>query len=293
MTDFAGYTQAQWAERQERFARAALPQFQPLAAALDALASDLIARVINPDPENGTDVMALTFAIKQQEHLRSLQTLIAAGHHRDAYLIARTMVEGFGRLFWSFQQTPDRTERWLWFGAIVDYRQTLENEREGLVGEAEDRATLWALAEQHGEPFYTKEARNRLAQAKRNGTDDPMPEDPWVDRWTPKKIKEMFSEIGQEVLYDTFYGRASEWIHWGPRAIFMAMEPGESGIPAFGAEDWLAATWSLQAGCTAFLNSLVLLNHHFALGRSEYLQQQSRAIDRIYAEAKKAAEQPD
>jgi hypothetical protein len=75
----------------------------------------------------GTGSVEFTFAIKQQEYLRSLRTLIAAGHHRDAFITARTMVEGFGRLFWAFQGKPEQTNRWFWFGAIVDYRQTLEN----------------------------------------------------------------------------------------------------------------------------------------------------------------------
>jgi hypothetical protein len=120
-----------------------------------------------------------------------------------------------------------------------------------------------------------------------------MPEDPWVDRWNHKKIKDMFSEIGHSLLYETFYGWASEWIHLGPRALFRAMEPGTSGLREFSEDDQLAATWSLQTGCTALLECLGLFDHHFALGQRQRLQQQADVIMRIHVDAEKAVDQLD
>src|SRR3954467_1280709 len=122
-----GETQAQRAERQERHSLAVLPRLNELADLLETITHDVYEKRIAFTPDNGADVMALSFVTKQHEHLRSVRTLITAGLHRDALLIAGTMIEGLGRLLWAFNEVPERTDLWFWFGAILDWRQTLKN----------------------------------------------------------------------------------------------------------------------------------------------------------------------
>src|SRR5215208_6534501 len=125
-------TQDQRAERQEGFSRAELPRLNDLAADLEAITRDVFEKRITYVLDNSADVMVLSFVTKQHEHLRSVRTLIAAGLQRDALLIARTMIEGMAILLWAFNKVPDRPDQWLWFGAILDWRQTLKNEAAGM-----------------------------------------------------------------------------------------------------------------------------------------------------------------
>ena len=126
-------TQDQRIERQERAAQNALLNLIETVDELLAFVDTLFEPRIKYDRTNGADVMALTFATKQDEHMRSVRALIDAGLHRDAHLIGRVMLEGFAIQRWAFRSAPGRTDRWFWFGAIADWRQTLENEVSGRV----------------------------------------------------------------------------------------------------------------------------------------------------------------
>src|SRR5688500_1103577 len=103
-------TLEQYAENQDRAAQEETPRWDELAVELEEARKAMFASPIPYDPGNGADVMALSFATKQAEHLQSIRTLVAVKQHRDAFLIARTMLEGYGRLLWSFnraQELPD------------------------------------------------------------------------------------------------------------------------------------------------------------------------------------------
>ena len=89
---------------QHRMARAALRRLSELADDLEALAKEVFAKRIPYDPKDAASVMVLSFVTKQREHLRSVRLLLNAKQHRDAHLIARTMIEGMGRLLWAFNR---------------------------------------------------------------------------------------------------------------------------------------------------------------------------------------------
>jgi hypothetical protein len=107
----------QW---QNESARKELPLLDEVAKELEALGRDMFTPPIAFQTDNGADVMALSFATKQLEHMRSVRTLIAVGSHRDALLIARTMLEAQAILRWAFMQTQERPDLWFWYGAILD-----------------------------------------------------------------------------------------------------------------------------------------------------------------------------
>lgn len=219
-----GETQEQRSRRQSLTASAALPGLGELADELEALTREVFEKRVPYEPNVGADVMALSFVTKQNEHLRSIRTLLSVGAHRDAQLIARTMIEGLGRLVWAFNNVPERTELWFWFGAIVDWRQTQKNEESGIPVPHLERTELKAYVEQHGPNYYRKGVRQKLQASKDAGDAFKLPDDPWANDWTAVSLESMFAEIQATFLYDGIYRDTSEWVHWGPRSILRAME---------------------------------------------------------------------
>jgi hypothetical protein len=252
-------------------ARVALPRLNEFADDVQALAIEMLDSQIKFRGDNGADVMAVSFATKQAEHLASLRTLVSAGAHRDALVIARMMIEGLVRLHWAFQEA-ERTELWLWFGAILDWQQTRKNERVGISVDPDETAELWTYVEHHGPNYFKDKVRKLYAAAERDGIAFDLPDDPWDHKWTDTTIKQMFEEVHAKHWYDGVYGDASEWSHWGVRSILRAMEPDGKALVGFTKDDWRSATIALQLGCQSLLQTLQLADDHFSLGKAERIQ---------------------
>lgn len=255
----------------ERVARKSLPGLDRTADELEALTQEIFAKRVPYEPKNGADQMVLAFVTKQREHLRSVRTLIAAGAHRDALLVARTMLEGLGRLRWAFAEIPMRTDRWLWFGAILDWRQTLQNEQQGIAVDPDEKEELQCLVAEHGPNYLSSGVVKAMKQAEERGEDYDVPDDPWDRDWTWVDVRSMFVKVGMEQLYDGFYRSTSEWTHWGPRAIFRAKESTSWGTAEFTETDWPGAARALAFACVSLLLSLETLNNHFSLGHGDRL----------------------
>ncbi len=215
--------------------------------------------------------MTLSFVTKQHEHLRSVRTLLAVGAHRDAFLVARTMAEGLGRLLWAFKDVPERTDLWLWFGAVLDWRRILKNEEAGMTVNPQEKDELKKLVTKHGPKYYRGDVGASIKAAQTTGKPYKIPKDPWRTNWTDATVKDMFDEVDLALLYEGMYRETSEWVHWGPRSVFMAMEPAEWGTRGFTQEDRPAAARALQLACFSLLTSLQVLDRHFSLGRTERL----------------------
>ena len=260
--------------------RKELPLLDDVAKELEALAHDMFTPPIAYQTDNGADVMALSFATKQLEHLRSARALIAAGEYRDAQLIARTMLEAQGALRWAFNRTPERTELWFWYGAILDWRQMAKSKAQGFEVDPADEAELKPYVDRHGPNYYKPNVRKALTTAEETGTTYDLPEDPWHPAdWTELNVRAMFEELGDEDkrLYDSFYRRTSEWAHSGPRAILIAAyreqeDPAEWGTDQFTDDDVRSANWALGVACESLLRSLDVLNTHFSLGYDDRLK---------------------
>lgn len=271
--------------QQDITAQAALPQLSVLADKLDALTVKVFAKHISHDPSDGASVMALSFVTKQREHLRSVRLLIDEQQHRDALLIARTMVEGLGRLLWAFHLQPQKTDLWFWFGAILDWRQIKKNEASGIPVDSDEKAELRAYIDKYGPNYYQPHVRKSVEAAQRDGTEYEIPEDPWRTNWTDTSVQTMFDEVGGKFLYDRVYRESSEWIHWGPRAMLRAMQFTDWGVEGFAEVDWLAASRALQLGCQSLLQSLEVLDAHFSLGITERLAELNQEMTTILDEA--------
>jgi hypothetical protein len=249
-----------------------MPRWIKVADEVEAVTLEVLGSRVHIETDNGAQVMALSFATKQHEHLRSVRVLINAGLHRDALLIGRTMLEGLTRLLWAFNNAPERTELWFWYGVILDWRQTLKNEAEGVPSNPAVKAELRTYVDRHGPKYLKRDASE-------------TPEDPWKSNWTSVQIKEMFKEVGFEPMYQGVYGESSEWIHWGPRSIIRAMEPADWGMSGFTQEDWAAALRALGIGCFSLVTSLQVLDRHLSLGRTEQLASLMERLSTVFKES--------
>ncbi len=265
-------TDDQQLARYERVADLALPRLSELASDLDTLVTEVFRPRIPYEHLNGADMMALTFVTKQREHLRSVQTLLATGAHRDALLIARTMFEGMVILLWAFRGKPERTDLWFWYGVILDWRQLRKKEEAGIPVDAQDWAKLKPYLDKHGPNYYRDKVRDRIREAERNGTTYELPADPWRNKWNTADVASMLTEVGSRDVYDPMYGHPSEWIHWGSRGIMRAMQPTDWGTAGFAEEDWRAVALALHTGCQSLLQSLEVLDGHFSLGLAQHLE---------------------
>lgn len=270
-------------------ARKELPELDVLAQELEALAIDLFTPPVTYQRLDSADNMALSFVAKQREHLRSVRTLIAAGLHRDAQLIARTMLEAWGRLRWAFNQVPERTDQWFWFGAILDWRQMAKNKQDGIVVDPADEAALKPYVDQYGPNYFRKKIRDNIEKAQRDGTEYTIPDDPWnKSEWTDTDLRSMLEELLEERLYDTFYRRTSEWGHSVSRAVLGAADPQRSdseewGPDQFTDDDVVAGVWALGMACESLYRCLDELNKHFALGYNDRLDEVGGRLNALFA----------
>ena len=274
---------------QERMALEAMPRFGMLADELDSLTNELFSERIAYQPDDGASVMVLSFVTKQREHLRSVRLLIDSKQHRDAHLIARTMIEGMGRLLWAFNRKPERTDLWLWFGAILDWRQTKKNEEKGRFVDPVEKVELKTYVDLHGPNYYRPKVRDAIAAATVPGAPAyQIPEDPWANDWTSTAVADMFAELQAKSMYDGVYRDSSEWVHWGPRTILRAMQTADWGVAGFAEEDLRVALIAMQLGCQSLLQSLEVLDSHFTLGVTERLGEMGRRMVTIMFDAVEA-----
>jgi hypothetical protein len=195
------------------------------------------------------------------------------------------MIEGLGRVLWAFNKVPERTDLWFWFGAILDWQQTLKNKAAGMHVGPGEKAELKSYVDKHGPNYYRPNVRKALEAAEKDGTAYKIPDDPWGTNWTDTTIEAMFDEVSGKYLYDGVYRRTSEWVHWGPRSILIAMESAEWGVAGFTQEDWRAAASALLYACASLLQSLEVLDQHFSLGITERLAELGNVIEALNAEA--------
>lgn len=161
------------------------------------------------DPENQLAFMALTFAVKQNEHARSVLQL---DQSVDSILIARSMLEGLSQLLWAAQAPQERPLRWRTFSFVVDWRLMRKRMAAGEAVTEDQRAAIEGGLKEHGRYFLTSKAVE--AQAKGHS----LPSDPYTRNWYGETEKDIFSAIGADRLYDEPYRFFSEWHHWRPGA---------------------------------------------------------------------------
>lgn len=241
----------------------------------------IIPIYIDDSSEHHAGFMALSYVSKQEEHLQSLRVLVRAGQHRDAWLIARTMIEGLAQLKWAYNNQPQGPDEWFWYGAVEDWRQLQKNKSEGLA-DPDTEVLNQQLLDQYGSSYYTSKA------AEKAKADNPLPKDPYRRSWNRLDVATIFRQLEGEAIYETVYKEASGWVHWSPRSIHFALT--NAGVPAgYTKDDPSRAVQALAAGVLSLLQSLEILNNHFEVGVEGELTSLFQSFDRVL----KSIETPD
>lgn len=159
--------------------------------------------------------MALCFLSKQVEHSHSI---ILLREHRDATLIARTMIEGVVQLQWARKARAKRGLQWRAFALISDWRLLQARRQPGEAHDPEMESNIERALQLHGDHFLTKKARDARTQGQ------PMPADPYFTTWRcGTSLRDIFAESDLRSVYKGHYDRISDWHHWGVTSLGAAL----------------------------------------------------------------------
>lgn len=221
--------------------------------------------------------MILAFISKQDEHLRSVMTLIEHGHHRDATLIARAMSEGLAQLLWAShdKNRPEKPDLWFRYAIVEDWRQVQRKKADGVPVDPEEERLANRLIREWGPDYYSVKAKKKLAAGKA------LPADPYRRQWHDANVADIFGAVKGMGLYDHFYRPSSDWSHSSPRSILLGIDLTGEGF-RYRQDDSLAAARALTAGIPALLQPLELLNNHFQLGLDTELTEITGHFDSIF-----------
>lgn len=249
------------------YAERVLPELRELAQDVLRLSNSVGLLDFDPgnlerDEEARLRQMVVLYASTQHEHLVSVLALVNSGQHRDAWLIARTMIEGYAQLAWAVEHGPVGPDEWFWFGVVEDWRQLRENRSKGLPvsRKAETQTANWLR--DHGARYYTVKARDALKYGQ------PIPDDPYRDKWHRLQIRQMFEGIERLTLYLSVYDPASEWVHWNPRALFRtAVQP--DGRVKYSPHDPMREAQALVIAISSVLDTLEILSQTYGVELSD------------------------
>jgi hypothetical protein len=170
-----------------------------------AVSDSIFSRRIPFDDANHLAFMAILFAGRQAEHVRSVLTLDKS---IDAVLITRSMFEGLAQLLWAAQAPDERPLRFRTFAFVCDWRTMRKQVAAGSVVSPDQRTYIEEGIRLHGHQFISAKARKAEAKGA------PMPDDPYMLNWYGEKEKEIFDAVSGELAYRELYGPFSEWHHW-------------------------------------------------------------------------------
>lgn len=243
-----------------------LPSLISFSDELIGLAEDILGRDIRYSETDHLGFMALCFVSEQVEHLKSIRVLVDHGYHRDAGLIARSMMEGLCLLLWAAKDSPSRPLLWRSYAYVEDFRLMKRKEAAGESIEPARRTEIEKMLNQYGGQFLTKKAR----KAQREGK--PVPTDPYRRTWGGRPVDQICDEVQGRLLYEHIYRGMSELIHWSPRGLGTAITRNGQGVTYSGVSPENAAT-ALAVGFQALLQSFEILDEHLQLGEMQRLNQ--------------------
>lgn len=216
--------------------------------------------------------MYLAFAVVHLEHLASVLTLVEAELHRDAAVIARTMIEGMCLLRWVAEDPGDRALGWRQFAWVEDFRTLHRVLDKNEAVEQEDRKRIESNLRKHGDRFLTRKARNRLNEdpSQHLGPEDYQTN--WLKAWgtdITAIAKNQLPDDGDKAAFRAMYQRTSKWAHWTIRGVVDAVSIDlESQTVQHHAPMEATRDLALAAAIAATLETLGRTRHHFQLADS-------------------------
>jgi hypothetical protein len=203
------------------------------------------------NPSDRAATMIATYFYRQIEHLNSVRMLAVGGQHRDAGLIARTMLEGAVQLAWAMMKRPEGPEEWYWYCLIEEWRM-LNKQKVPIPNEFE---RLLAI---HGPEYYSRKALERLSGGK------PLPQDPYRREWQKLDIASMFDQIDTKPVYESYYRLTSSWTHWNPNQILGNLVA-KAGRERYEVDDPQSAVVALAAAVASFIDVLAVAIGYFEI----------------------------
>jgi|SRR5581483_1022231 len=243
-----------------------IPMLRSFVDRLLSLAHEIFQSPIRYNESDHLGFMSLCFVSAQIEHLTSIVTLVEAGQHKDAGLIARSMIEGMCLLVWAAREPLSRPLLWRSYALVQDFQLLGEKEKAGEKVDPSQKSDIMKQLEIYGENFFTKKAE----KAKRKGL--PMPQDPYRENWSGKKIREVCGEVQGVLLYDKIYREVSQWIHWTPRGLGSTIHREDDWV-RYSHQSAKTAATALRSGFQALIESLTLLDNHLKLGFTNRLRE--------------------
>ncbi len=245
-----------------------IPTLRSFVARLLSLSREILQSPIRYNESDHLAFMSLCFVSAQIEHLTTIEILVEAGQHKDAGLIARSMIEGMCLLLWAARDTSTRPFLWRSYALVQDFRLMRAKEK---AGERIDPSRKSAIMEQikiHGPQFFTK----KVQKTKLEGL--PLPKDPYRKdtNWSGKNVREICEEVQGAPLYERIYRETCQWIHWTPRGLGSTIRREGDMVYYLNQSADTAAT-ALASGFQALFESLVLLDSHLRLGFADRLKE--------------------
>lgn len=236
-----------------------LPKLREFANQLTLIVNEMLQQAIPYKETDHLAFMSLCFVSKQIEHLKSICLLIDAGQHKDAALIARSMIEGMYLLLWAAQESTTRPLLWRSYAYVEDFRLMNKKEQMGEEIVSAEKTALLGQLKKYGPRFYTKEAQ------KAHSDNLPLPDDPYRKTWSGKTVADISKDVKGQLLYREIYKEISAWIHWSPRGIGTSIRRGNQEVLYIHDAVDMAAM-SLASGFQSVLETASLLDAHLTLG---------------------------
>ncbi|VVB64229.1 Uncharacterised protein [uncultured archaeon] len=216
-------------------------------------------------------LMGSAFISKQIDHLESIRMLVRENQHKDAGLIARSMVEGTCILFWARDpdtKCPEESRAFLWRGysVIHDFRAIRERKRAGKRVDSGRKAWVTDWFGNYSKFYLDPKAKSKS---------DPYRHD---SKWSGHTVRELCESVKEiEKISDTFYEiykATSAWVHWTPEALAGSIQTEGNCITYTSQKMFNGVGLSaLVTGIESLLLCTFLLESHSHLGYGERLKE--------------------
>lgn len=242
-------------DKLEQKAQQDLPGLRRWVNDLLALTDEIMQRVPYSE-EDHFGFMALCFIGKQVDHTKSILML---DENPDVALIARSMIEGLCQLLWTAKDSYARGLQWRAYIYIQDWRVMRKKIAAGEYVDKETQARTEKGVRLYGDQFLRSEARKKRTKG------EPLPKDPYRKGWTGHQVRQICEEVKGELLYLHLYRLFSDYHHWNPSGLGVAIKRQQNQVVYSSRSPQLTAA-ALTTAFHCLLQTVEVVDRHLGLG---------------------------
>jgi len=239
----------------EQKAQQDLPGLRRWGNDLLALTDEIMQRVPYSEDDH-FGFMALYFISKQVDHMKSILML---DESPDVVLIARSMIEGLCQLLWAAKDPGTRGLQWDAYTYIHYWRVMQEKIEAGEPVDKESRARIEKGIRLYGDQFLKSDARKKRTRG------EPLPKDPYRKSWTGHQVRQICEEVKGELLYLHLYRPFSEYHHWSPSGLCIAVKHQQNGV-VYSSRLPQRTAAALTTAFHCLLQTVEVVDRHLELG---------------------------